>query len=90
MVPTQLVDLYSQGVKSLARLPVCLLDDVSLRKPTPDLLLQVRRPHGGLSAVDKRLPGEKTQPVDIGQDAESDEEILRVEDVTSSSLHLLS
>ena len=88
--PTQLIQLYCQGVKSVALFPVCRLDDVSLGKPTPDLLLQVRRLHGGLTAVNKGFPGEKTQPVDIGKDAESDEEILGVEDVPPGSLHLLS
>ena len=109
MFPTQFIQLDGQAVKSVALFPICRLDDVSLGEPEPDLLLQVRWLHGGVTAVNKtnsneikknpslmklmvdsRFPGEKTQPVDIGQDAESDEEILRVEDVTSSSLHLLS
>ena len=68
---TQFIEFYSEAIKGRSALfLVGLFEDLSLWKPAPYLRLQVRGFHCAAPSVNKILPREETNPVDVGDTTE--------------------
>ena len=71
MPNTQFIEFYSEAIKgSSALFLVGLFEDLSLWKPAPYLGLQVWGFHCAAPSVNKILPREETNPVDVGDTTE--------------------